>query len=72
MISTGTLMLLKALLTATALLGLCVWQLAVLRRLRREREDRQHQSRSPFEPGEADQRPTAHRAPEPEDSSSPP
>jgi hypothetical protein len=40
MISTGTLMLGKALLTAAALLGFCVWQLAALRRLRREREER--------------------------------
>jgi hypothetical protein len=40
MISTGTLMLLKALLTASVLLGLCAWQLLVLRRLRREREAR--------------------------------
>ena len=40
MISTGTLMLLKALLTASVLLGLCIWQLLVLRRLRRERDAR--------------------------------
>jgi hypothetical protein len=38
MISTGTLMLGKALLTAAALLGFCIWQLRTLRRLRRERE----------------------------------
>lgn len=38
MISTGTLMLLKALLTAAALLGLCIQQLLALRRLRCERE----------------------------------
>jgi hypothetical protein len=41
MISTGTLMLGKALLTATALLGFGFWQLATLRRLRREREARE-------------------------------
>lgn len=40
MISTSTLMLLKALLTAAALLGFGFWQLATLRRLRREREAR--------------------------------
>jgi len=40
MISTGTLMLLKALLTATVLLGLCIQQLLALRRLRCEREAR--------------------------------
>jgi uncharacterized protein HemX len=39
-ISTGTLMLGKALLTAAALLGFGVWQLHQLRRLRREREAR--------------------------------
>ena len=38
MISTGTLMLGKALLTAGAILGFCVWQLLALRRLRRQRE----------------------------------
>jgi hypothetical protein len=41
MISTGTLMLGKALLTAAALLGFGFWQLATLRRLRREREARE-------------------------------
>lgn len=38
MISTGTLMLAKALLTAAALLGFGFWQLRQLRRLRRQRE----------------------------------
>ncbi|NEV60582.1 hypothetical protein [Thiorhodococcus minor] len=38
MISTGTLMLGKALLTASAALGLCFWQLWVLRRDKRRRE----------------------------------
>ena len=43
MINTGTLMLLKALLTAAVLLGLCIQQLRALRRLRREREARQRE-----------------------------
>jgi hypothetical protein len=38
MISTGTLMLGKALLTAGAILGFCIWQLALLRRMRKARE----------------------------------
>lgn len=38
MISTGTLMLGKALLTAGAMLGFCIWQLALLRRMRKSRE----------------------------------
>jgi hypothetical protein len=46
MISTGTLMLGKALLTAAALLGFGFWQLAALRRLRREREQRQADAHS--------------------------
>lgn len=45
MISTGTLMLSKALLTAAALLGFGFWQLAALRRLRREREQRDENAR---------------------------
>ncbi|WP_462322954.1 hypothetical protein [Halochromatium sp.] len=44
MISTGTLMLGKALLTAAALLGFGFWQLAALRRLRRERERREKEA----------------------------
>lgn len=44
MISTGTLVLLKALLTAAALLGFGFWQLANLRRLKREREARLHRA----------------------------
>lgn len=46
MISTATLMLGKALLTAAALLGFGFWQLAALRRLRREREQRESDARS--------------------------
>ncbi|MBK1645437.1 hypothetical protein CKO25_12435 [Thiocapsa imhoffii] len=36
MISTGTLMLGKALLTAGAIMGFLLWQLHVLRRMKRE------------------------------------
>lgn len=39
MISTGTLMLGKALLTASAALGFCFWQLWALRRDRLSRQD---------------------------------
>jgi hypothetical protein len=38
MISTGTLMLGKALLTAGAIMGFLLWQLWVLRRMKREDE----------------------------------
>lgn len=44
MISTGELMLGKALLTAAAIFGFCLWQLRNLRRLRREREAREAKS----------------------------
>ena len=43
MISTGTLMLGKALLTAGAALGFCIWQLALLRRMRKAREQKRQQ-----------------------------
>jgi hypothetical protein len=46
MISTGTLMLGKALLTAGAVLGFCVWQLALLRRMRKAREQERQRERS--------------------------
>jgi len=53
MISTGTLMLGKALLTASALLGFCIWQLLTLRRLRREREAREAARRASEAAGHA-------------------
>ncbi|MCG6898126.1 MAG: hypothetical protein LJE61_01315 [Thiocapsa sp.] len=40
MISTGTLMLGKALLTAGAIMGFLLWQLRVLRKMKREDEAR--------------------------------
>jgi hypothetical protein len=40
MISTGTLMLGKALLTAGAIMGFLLWQLWVLRKMKREDEAR--------------------------------
>jgi hypothetical protein len=40
MISTGTLMLGKALLTAGAIMGFLLWQLWVLRRMKRDDEAR--------------------------------
>lgn len=62
MISTGTLMLLKALLTACVLLGLCIWQLLVLRRLRREREARKRLEAVAQGTRDASAEDSAHRA----------
>lgn len=65
MISTGTLMLGKALLTAAALLGFGFWQLAALRRLRREREQREANAR-PEQPNDDTKTPTKVQATEPQ------
>jgi cytochrome oxidase assembly protein ShyY1 len=53
-ISTGTLMLGKALLTAAALLGFGFWQLHQLRRLRRERSARDADAAAPARARAAD------------------
>lgn len=64
MISTGQLMLGKALLTAAALLGFGIWQLLVLRRLRREREQRRAaESSQPADSATVASAPCAERAP---------
>jgi hypothetical protein len=50
MISTGTLMLGKALLTAGAIMGFLLWQLWVLRKMKREDEARKAAERKSSDP----------------------